>query len=458
VEWGSERCPVLELVSLVTTGALLVGMYLSVRPSFGRVGTYLPDTYIFGLALFAIGAAWVAVTDGTPEALHVAILGAVALASGAIGGITFALLSRGAHGSSGIGERLRNPRVGPFDRTLVFLGLILAASVSLATIYITLTIVARQSTSAFIHEGGLLVIRKAFTSGDIGYFAPGYVKQFRDILAPVVLIAITWGGFRRALSLRLAILGTAGIAILLSGQRLPLVVFVASILVADYLRIRSLTPSRMRPFLLRLAFGGLILIVLLSEMNVLLGRVEEGTRAWIVPVATVGEIVERAVLTVPRENVETLGIWGQLGPTQGASWVVDLSAILPGAAGETLSNVLHMATGGSSQGNVVLALASDLWVAWGWLGVVALPCLFGLFLGVLDVLLFRVGSVSCLAARTYLWIILPIIYSPYGFVLYGGAFVLAILAGNSIAIRVSRMHPSSAQRVHVSRTQLYRVR
>lgn len=391
-----------------------------------------------GLILFAVGAAIVAAAEDTAVARQVSFMASSALCSGALGTSVFSLLwGRGYRGVS-FWERIRRPQVTQFDRLAVYVGFALSLTISVAFVYVTITSSAAEallSVAAIIYGDALISVRVAITSGDAGYFAPGYVKQFRDILAPVVLVALAWGGFRGRRVLGPALFIASVGAILISGQRLPFVVLVLTVLGGGYLQRRSQLRRRSALKSMRGVITSALVLSVLSAMTFLLGRVEEGTPVWLVPITTVVGLAERAVTRVPSENVETFDIWWPMGPTEGVSWVADLTAIMPGPAGRTLSNLLHLQTGGSDLGNVVLSLSNDLWVAWGWFGVLALPFIYGLAVGALDLALIRIGSVTCLATRLYMFLALPIMYSPYGFILYGGAFAFAVVVG-STAFRV----------------------
>jgi len=99
---------------------------------------------------------------------------------------------------------------------------------------------------------------------------------------------------------------------------------------------------------------------------------------------------------------------------------------------ESLSNILHSATGGSIHGNSPLGLPADVWLAWGWAGLILIPFLYAFAIGLLDMLLLANRSAIFFAVKIYLFVILPICYSPYLFILYGGAVALILITFSEI--------------------------
>jgi hypothetical protein len=169
-----------------------------------------------------------------------------------------------------------------------------------------------------------------------------------------------------------------------------------------------------------------LLFVAYGLLTVLLGRANPDLSLAGMIANIFVNLIDRIVLAAPRENLLTFEIWQSLGPTYGESWLADLGGILPGVR-ESLSNILHSATGGSLQGNSPLGLAADVWLAWGWAGVVLIPFFYAFAVGLLDMLLLSNRSAIFFALKIYLFVVLPICYSPYLFVLYGGAAALILM-------------------------------
>lgn len=408
--------------------ALLV-VYVLIRNGYGAVGTFLPDAYLAGLLLFCVGGVFVAWHEPSPEASTVALLGNLTLLSGLVGSVTTVAVLVPAYRNTSFADQVIAAPLRRFDRLVGLLASVGVVTVTGAFIYLVLTgpiAAVFHSLAAFVSDAALLDVRKAVASSRDGYLAPGYVKQFRDILGPILVVSLGWSPSRRIRLLRIPAFLLLVTAILLSGQRAPLVILLLSLLAGWYLlrkKRQVARPGRMRTVgMLSVAF-----LVLLVAMDRLLGRVSTEVPLWAVPVTSLRGLLDRAVVTVPRSNVATFDLWVAQAPSHGQAWLQELSAILPGPAEEMFTNVLHVAGGGSPEGNLVLGMASDLWLAWGWPGVLIVPALFALCIGVLDLALYRGGSRITLATRIYVFFALPIMYSPYGFALYGGSVALVLL-------------------------------
>ena len=137
----------------------------------------------------------------------------------------------------------------------------------------------------------------------------------------------------------------------------------------------------------------------------------------------------------PGENIYTYDYWGAIGPTNGQSWLNELSSILPGIKPSGLSNQLHSLIGGSEQGNSPLGLPADVWFAWGWPGVIFIPFFYSIAVGTFDLLTLSRKSAILAGVKIYMFIALLQIYSPFGFILYGGVASL-ILIVFIIAIKI----------------------
>jgi hypothetical protein len=151
------------------------------------------------------------------------------------------------------------------------------------------------------------------------------------------------------------------------------------------------------------------------------------------PVAAVIALAHRAIIAVPRENTISYSIWATGSPAMGAGWITDLSGLRPGSQNQ-LSNELSAANSGGSLGNSPLGLATDIYYNWGWPGVAVVPLFYALVFILLDLVLVGSGSPLLFAAKIFLFFSVPLMYSPFMFVLYGGAVVIA-LAGYVFLLR-----------------------
>ena len=280
-------------------------------------------------------------------------------------------------------------------------------------------------------DQSFLSYRLIMSTGAAAYFAPGYVKQFRDVLLLGALLVLVLKN-RRPPWLLITLGSAIGFAAaVLSGERSVLMIFLYTMGLAALLRPgRSIHLRRSAAVV-----TGMVALAAFVTATYLLGR----TTVDASPVRVVGEslwgLVDRVVLTVPRENADGFGVWSTVAPTWGRSWASDLIGILPGAQA-SLSNDLHEFLGGGPLGNSVLGLAADVYLAWGVVGVAAVPFAFAVSLASLDrVLLLSRSALT----RTFRLTILPLTfawYSPFLFVLNGGVVLLGVVAATQIRKRV----------------------
>lgn len=410
---------------------LLGVVYWRVRPSWRNTGPFLPDSFLLGLFLYTAGAVYVQVAEARPDNQTISVLALVALASALAGASGVCLARYSSHRRSDFASFLRQLSAGPLERLLIAISLILSSLVCVFFCYVVFTrfsILDLAMGSITDTGDDILAARVSITSGADAYFAPGYVKQFRDILIPILLAALLVHRMPapgRLLFWLSAV--SALIAMLAAGQRMIIVIFFASVGIAAYYRNLAGSPrrrARLRQFAwFPAAVAGTAIYGLLTVM---LGRADTELSAAELLTTLAWNILERFATTVPSENAQTIGVWHSLGPTYGQSWISDLAGVLPGVDA-SLSNVLHSAAGGSLAGNSPLALPADCWLAFGWPGVILLPAVYAVVIGILDTTLRSRASPVLFGVRCYLFVALPVCYSPFLFLLYGGAVSVGLL-------------------------------
>ncbi len=302
--------------------------------------------------------------------------------------------------------------------------------------------------------------RKAITNSTEGYFAPGYVKQFRDIFAPILFSAIMVIATRKPLTgKRIAFILLVGlsvfVAMLLTGIRSSLFLFCVTLFIAFRLAQGGHT-GRGRKFARVSKSGrnkalifGVLALLLYGFSTVLLGRVDAAASPFELVFSVVSNLFDRVVLTVPRENILSYELWSNLQASNGEYWLTDLRGALPGYQGITLSNLIHSYLGGSIEGNSVLGMPADIWVNWGWGGLIVFPILYAFFLNYFDCQLARMRSPLAFGIKATLALGLVQIYSPFGFLLYGGAAALIVFAGAKLLEkRKSAPQPNRPAPVH----------
>jgi hypothetical protein len=267
------------------------------------------------------------------------------------------------------------------------------------------------------------------------YLAPGYVKQFRDILLLGSLLFLSSNSPRVPVASLASLLSVGFVAAVLSGERAVLMVFFFALGAMVILRPHRSAQSR--------RFIGLsaaaVIVAAFVAATYLLGRTTVDATFVEIIGESISGLIDRVVLTVPRENAEGYGFWSAIAPTWGASWFEDLLGILPGVQ-SSLGNEIHAFLGGSPLGNSALGLSSDLYLNWGLIGVALLPAAMAVALARFDEFLLDGASGLLRAVRI---VILPLTfawYSPFLFLLNGGA----VLVMFGVWKRLRQPHASAA--------------
>jgi hypothetical protein len=274
------------------------------------------------------------------------------------------------------------------------------------------------------HLGGvfaLLDIRKTISSGVAGYFAPGLVKQVRDILSPTLisyLILFYRGRGKPHLIVATALSTT--LAMMMGGQRMPLLTLLVTIFASAYLANRVHFKRLSKKYYLLFAVAG---IALTFGINLALGRsnADDGTLNAISTLLL--SLAERVVVTVPEENAKALDFLINSAFQPFALWLADLSILLPGTQ-TSLSTKMHSLLGGSNDGNSVLGLPLDIYLNAGYPGLFLVPCITQFFLALLERLLSTLNAPILYSSKLVILIYLPFAYSFYLFLLNGGIFLL----------------------------------
>ncbi len=419
------------LVLLAGIAILLTAIYWRVRPGWRQSGPFLPDALLIGLGLYAGGSTWLLVFAPAPNQLPVAAMAWTALASAAAGSALYCLATSRLYRGRFV-ESLAGVRAGMLERAGIVAGLALSASACLLFLYLlvrTDAIAVLLGIGMFAADLDLMQARVLIASGTEAWLAPGYFKQLTDILLPVLLAAAILLDRRCLKSVWFWVtVSVALLAIVVAGQRLVLVLFLLTLaLAAHYARAAEQQADGRKPGWRVPLIPAILLVAGYGLVTILLGRVGGDAGAGAVIIDVVANFLDRAFLAAPRENAITYPVWSELGPTAGLSWLQDLARVMPGTR-ESLSNVLHMAAGGSQFGDSPLGMPPDIWLAWGWPGLVLVPAVFGVLIGCLDLVCHARRSPALVGLQFYLFLVLPVCYSPYIFLLYGGGVALILVA------------------------------
>ena len=314
---------------------------------------------------------------------------------------------------------------------LVVLSLVLAA------VYVSGTdrILAGLYSFIFLGDTGVSImeLRLGFSTGEEGYSAPGYIKQFRDILLPLsaffVLFAVRRSDARMLLTFAV-IVPVVALLMISSGERGPVVLFLLGVTYSALLSVRVGIASQraiLVPLLITFAVGAAAFSALTSTYT---NRNYEDSSVG-------GIFLDRIVTTVPAENGASYYIWAGGGAYIGEGWLSELGSILPGKR-VVLSNVLHEELGGGDKGNSVLGMWADVFFNFGWAFGIVASFFIGVFFAFYGHWVNSQYLRSPATAVCGLWISLTMlnVYSPFGFVLYGPFILTAILFGLSRWARI----------------------
>lgn len=405
---------------------LLVITYVYLRFKVRPKGWFLPDAYIVGIGMYTIGATTVTYGHDVVAGKDVVLMAYTTLSSALIGCIAFIVLFGSSYKNISLDLRFKDLECGRIEKFGIFIGLlscVLVCFLYMYTISRNEVVINLFSFGSDTSGGGLLAARKAMTAGTDGYFAPGFVKQFRDTLGPIFLIALMLIDTNRPTAAKhrrlfYGVLSIITVSMILSGIRSILVVLFLSFFIARSFIFKISDKKRQKSNTIYFVF---FILTCYGALTFFLGRTNEGDSVFETVLGIIPNLFERIFVAAPEANIITYRFWGVLGPTDGLSWVDELASVMPGLKGFGLSNQLHALTGGSDQGNAPLGMPADLWFAWGWKGNLVGPLFYSIFLGFFDMLLMSKRSVVLMSIKIYMMVSLLKIYSPFGFVLYGGA-------------------------------------
>jgi hypothetical protein len=417
----------MTIAALAAAGsaALLLLAFATARLTVARrLPWRLHEFLVLWVAIYWLGAFTLMFVEEGASATAFATIASIALGSATAGALVALALA--------LRREVPAPApVGPGELRAATIGGVVSALVCAAFVAAVLRNeeLALLLAAVVTGDGSFLEYRLTMSTGGALYLAPGYVKQFRDVLLPTALVTLAASGATRARWLVPALSAFGLAAAVLSGERFVIMIHIFAAGAAYMLRPQR----RGRVGVVAPVVAGAAIFAAFVGATVLLGRAEgvEGFGGLIV--ATGKGLFERVIVAAPRENSLGFLVWGAAAPTWGETWAADLAGILPGVQ-VNLSNELHELLGGSAQGASPLGLPADLFLAWGHPGVALLPCAFVLALHALDDAVLR----SRLAlAHIFRLLLVPLTfawYSPFLFVLNGGL----VLVGAAVVLGLRR--------------------
>lgn len=280
-------------------------LYVFVRPRWRQIGPSLLDSFEIGLFLFGSGSILVWI-EGLANSEMVMRIGVLTAASGLLGAVLWSIAFRKKIAQLDFFGDARSFVADPADRFVISAGLVVSSLVSV----IMLIAVFRHDhirslllDAVFRNAGTLNDARIIMSSGSEGYFAPGYVKQFRDIIVPILCCAAVLFGktyWPRSLVFLALVIALAGVFI--SGQRLTVVQYFLCF--CTVVLIGQFSPRYDRKSLYASVALLLVLFCALAAMTVLLGRLN--TRVFDLPVGQIDKIRHEFVYFEDLKRAEVL--------------------------------------------------------------------------------------------------------------------------------------------------------
>lgn len=500
---------------LICSFLAALGLFAWARPRWRHIGPSLLDSFVIGLSLFALGSifVWIEDLDDSEAVMRIGVSTAL---SGVLGATLWSCLFAARISRLNFFAEARAFCADWNEHFTISAGLVISTLASLVLLVAvsmhphirSLLLDALLNGAGTLNEARIIV-----SSGAEGYFAPGYFKQFRDIIVPILCVsAILCDGTYRHRGLLYAALVVALAATFISGQRLVIIQYILCLGTAfliDHFSSRSRFASLVVVVSLLLVMVGSVGLMtkMLGRMDVALSPLVEqqkqklrqkfiatqekklevvqvkttaiadnlkaaeaaGSQAGvqsarkelegaeiettalrtIIAKAKAGEfpsdifgtllssrlpafliapiaLAHRAVIAVPRENTIAYSFWSGRPHAFGSGWMTDLGGIRFGTQNQ-LSNDLSEINKGGRLGDSPLGLATDVFYNWGWLGVAIFPALFALGFLSLDIALTASHSPLTSAAKIFMFFAIPLMYSPYMFILYGGFVAVGIL-------------------------------
>jgi len=224
------------------TVPILIGIYLMlllahvIRRVIGCKHLYLVDAFLLGQFLYTLGSVFVWF-EGVEYSGKLVLIALLAGISGLVGAHLSMVFFRRA-----VEAPQRSAVLSGLELRLIDLGLVVCSLVSA----IFLVVVYSNDELRYVfHEvlagvpGALNELRLDISSGVHGYYAPGYVKQFRDIAAPILCAGLVLkGGLKSRMPLFLLTLVLCCLAIYVSGQRLVILQYIICLSIAGFVAFR----------------------------------------------------------------------------------------------------------------------------------------------------------------------------------------------------------------------------
>lgn len=445
----------------VLTEFLAIALFVWTRPRWKIIGPSLADSYVAGLLLFAAGSIYTMLVYGENRSYDVALIGLYASISSLIGASLSSYVLRERIGNLNFWQPIKTSEG---EHRSITIGFVVCIAVCFAYFIaiVTNAELLRVITSG-LAEGNTVEGRLAIMNGTYGYLGVGYVKEFRDILLPILCAAAIFSNSYRNRSLVIFGLVVCAFGIFITGDRLFVVILILTQCTAYAIGWRY-GSRKIFPIYLALPLLAL-LAAQLFVMTKLAGHIPPpaiksvqqpqasaipttpsienqvaATAKLIEAIATeitqsiknspawmaIRQIVERSIVVVPNENIKGYDLWASPAPVYGRGWISDLSGVIHSGR-RNMATTLAEKLYGRTEASSPLSQPADIYYNWGIVGTLIFPALFAFGFLLMDCAIVASRSSMLFGAKIFLFFTIPIIYAPYGFMLYGGAAVLILM-------------------------------
>lgn len=352
---------------IVVSVSLLVGLvhWKTVGWSFAPAGTFLVFNYVATISIIRAAS-----NHRETDMLYVAIC--------AYAFVAFLLSAAIAARNSPLDAPYRTVRTVPVAPIVVLavFGAVIVAAYYSAVGYSALFEGLKASVSGD-DTADIAGLRLESYSGT-RYLFPGYVNQFKNAIFPACVVLLIGVVFKRAdskLILAPPLILAAGLALMGTGQRQALILFVITVLILTVARSGKL-------FNLYGTITATIGLAALTIGTFALGRGNAEVQIASTFTEKIGILLSQIASRVFDSGAEGMligfeYIYREKPIAYGTEWAQSVIGILPGDSGSTLASEIFEQLWGSTRGNSPPGIWASVYHNFGHLGVALIPIVLG---------------------------------------------------------------------------------
>ena len=157
----------MTILLLIASILVLLWFYSRIKPAMRQAGPFLPDSYLFGIGLYTVGAILVSAANPGPDSIEIAAISLVALTSALLGAMLFVVASGSFYQNVDFRRQYASIDSGPIEQVSIKVMLLLSGLICVAFVYAVFSnsrIGALLSIASLASDSTLLDARKAITS------------------------------------------------------------------------------------------------------------------------------------------------------------------------------------------------------------------------------------------------------------------------------------------------------